>query len=118
MASLGGSVILFTREGIGSVAPEHHELQTRLAATFLKLIGSSGDRPGALCFYTDGVKLACEGSPLLDELKALETAGARLILCKTCLDTFGLTDKVRVGIVGGMPDIIEAMSRADKVISV
>lgn len=118
MASLNSSVILFTREGLGSAGSQDHELQVRLAGTFLKLIGSGGDLPGTLCFYTDGVKLACEGSPLLDELKTLEAGGVRLILCKTCLDYFGLTDQVRVGIVGGMPDIIEAMTRADKVISV
>ena len=68
--------------------------------------------------YTDGVKLACEGSPVLDELKALEAKGVRLILCQTCLNTFGLTDKVRVGIVGGMSDIITAMWQADSVITV
>jgi hypothetical protein len=29
----------------------------------------------------------------------------------------GLADQVQVGIVGGMPDIIEAQIRADKVIT-
>ena len=37
--------------------------------------------------------------------------------CKTCLDYFGLAGAVRVGIVGGMGDIIEAMHKAQKVIS-
>ncbi len=41
----------------------------------------------------------------------------QLILCSTCLDYFGLRDRVEVGIVGGMPDIIEALSAAGKVIS-
>ena len=47
----------------------------------------------------------------------IEQAGVRLIICSTCLDYFGLTEKVRVGIVGGMPDILEAQSKAAKVIS-
>jgi hypothetical protein len=38
-------------------------------------------------------------------------------LCQTCLDYYSLIDKVAVGIVGGMPDIIEAMQKAGKVIS-
>jgi hypothetical protein len=46
----------------------------------------------------------------------LQQSGAELVLCKTCLDFFGLTAKVRVGVVGGMPDIIEAISKARKVI--
>ncbi len=47
----------------------------------------------------------------------MEQEGVRLIICSTCLDYFGLTDKVRVGIVGGMPDIIEAQGKAGKVIT-
>jgi hypothetical protein len=72
--------------------------------------------PKIICFYTDGVKLACEGSPVLEELALLEQKGVRLILCQTCLNTFKLIDQVRVGIVGGMADIITAMWHADKVI--
>jgi hypothetical protein len=44
-------------------------------------------------------------------------AGVRLIICSTCLNYFGLTEKVRVGIVGWMPDILEAQTRAGKVIT-
>lgn len=43
--------------------------------------------------------------------------GVRLIICSTCLNYLNLTDKVQVGIVGGMTDIIEAQRRADKVIT-
>ncbi len=34
------------------------------------------------------------------------------VLCSTCLGYFNLTDQVRVGIVGGMIDILEAQRRA------
>jgi len=74
--------------------------------------------PKVICFYTDGVKLACDGSPVLEELAQLEQRGVHLILCQTCLNTFGLSDQVRLGIVGGMGDIITAMWQADKVIMV
>ena len=33
---------------------------------------------------------AVEGSPVVDVLKALEAKGVRLILCRTCLDYYGL----------------------------
>jgi len=58
-----------------------------------------------------------EGSALLERLADLEHKGVHLIICSTCLNYFGLTDKVKVGIVGGMPDIIEAQIRASKVIT-
>lgn len=73
--------------------------------------------PVAICLYTDGVKLACDGSPVLDELSVLEFKGVRLILCQTCLNAYGLNDKVKVGLVGGMGDIMTAMWQADSVIT-
>jgi hypothetical protein len=54
---------------------------------------------------------------VVDVLKSLEAKGVRLILCSTCLNYFSLSDKVLVGIVGGMTDILEAQRRAGKVIS-
>ena len=61
--------------------------------------------------------MAVEGSPVLDLLRTLEAKGVRLILCSTCLQYFGLTDKVAVGIVGGMGDILLAQWMASKVIT-
>jgi sulfur relay (sulfurtransferase) complex TusBCD TusD component (DsrE family) len=46
----------------------------------------------------------------------LEAQGVHLVICQTCLDTLGLADQVRCGVVGGMTDIITAMWRADTVI--
>ena len=92
-------------------------LQHTLLRKYFLLLQENGTLPGAICFYTSGVKMVVEGSPVLDILQALEARGVRLIVCKTCLDYFGLFEKVRVGIVGGMGDIIAAQWLADKVIS-
>ena len=73
--------------------------------------------PGAICFYSEGVKMVVEGSPVLDLLRALETKGVRLIICITCLQYYGLSDKVAVGIVGGMNDIVLAQWMAGKVVA-
>jgi sulfur relay (sulfurtransferase) complex TusBCD TusD component (DsrE family) len=108
------SVLLFTRNGIGH-APE--ALQQTLAAKFLALTLESGQLPGKILFYTDGVKLACQGSGVIDILKKIEAQGVELVLCKTCLDYFNLTSAVEVGVVGGMGDILEAIHQAGKVIS-
>ena len=93
------------------------ELQHTLLRKYLLLLEENGTLPGAICFYTSGVKMAAEGSPVLDVLQSLEARGVRLIVCKTCLDHFGLLEKVRAGIVGGMGDIIAAQWLADKVIT-
>ena len=108
------TVLVFTRYGMGD-APE--ALRLALAEKFLGLIQLGGMLPAKILFYTDGVKLACQGSPVIAALKAMEAAGVELVLCKTCLDYFGLGEKVEAGIIGGMPDIIEALQAAPKVIS-
>ena len=109
------TVLLITRNGMGDAEPA---LQQKLITTYFKLLDESNSLPAVICFYTDGVRLVVDGSPVLELLKSLEAKGVRLILCSTCLNFFNLTDQVRVGIVGGMTDIIEAQRRADKVISI
>jgi hypothetical protein len=54
---------------------------------------------------------------VLDQLVALEKKGVRLIVCSTCLNYFGLLDKIKTGIAGSMADILEAQLRAGKVIT-
>lgn len=107
-------VVLVNRYGMGEA---HAELQHKLFKTYLKVIMGDNHLPKAICFYADGVKLAVEGSPMLDELHQLEAKGVDLILCATCLNDLGLMDQVAVGIVGGMTDITAAMWQADKVIT-
>lgn len=108
-------IILFTRYGLGDGPAD---LQKNLASKFLSLTIESGHLPAKILFYTDGVRLACEGSPVLETLAKYQAQGVELVLCKTCLDYFNLAGQVKVGVVGGMPDIIEALQAAPKVLSV
>ncbi len=108
------SVILITRNGMGEA---DQVLQHKLIGTYLKLLDEHDILPGAICFYTEGVHLAVEGSPVIETLRSLEKKGVPLILCSTCLNYYGLMAKVKVGIVGGMGDILEAQQRASKVIT-
>jgi intracellular sulfur oxidation DsrE/DsrF family protein len=94
------------------------ELQIMLMGKYLQLLVQGDDLPAAICFYTEGVKLVIDGSPVLEQLASLEKKGVRLIVCSTCLNYYGLTDKVKIGIIGGMADILEAQLRAGKVITI
>ena len=109
------TVILVTNNGMGKA---DEKLQTLLFNKYLDLLLQHENFPVALCFYTEGVKLVCEGSPALEQLRLLESKGVRLIICTTCLNYFELTEKVKVGIVGGMGDILEAQLKAEKVITI
>ena len=109
------TVILFTRNGLGDAPPE---LQRLLSVSFAGLLAQETEPPAQLLFYGEGVKLACSGSPILDSLRTLSERGTGMILCRTCLDFFGLLDQVETGAIKGMPDILAAMREAKKVISV
>lgn len=113
-SSFSDAVILVTREGMGSA---DLALQHKLFDTYLRLLVENNTLPAAICFFTVGVKLVVEGSPFLERLIQIEQKGVRLVICSTCLNYFGLSEKVRVGIVGGMADILEAQARAGKVIT-
>jgi intracellular sulfur oxidation DsrE/DsrF family protein len=108
------TVILVTNNGMGR-GPE--DLQLTLIGKYLELLNQQNELPAAICFYTEGVRLVVEGSPVIEKLKALEEKDVRLIVCSTCLNYFGLVEKVKVGIVGGMGDILTAQWQAGKVIT-
>jgi intracellular sulfur oxidation DsrE/DsrF family protein len=108
------TLLLITNDGMGHAEPE---LGRKLLLKYLDLVAENGTPPGAIAFYTRGVMLVTEGSPAIERFAALERLGVRLIVCKTCLDFFGVADKVRVGVVGGMGDIVAAQVLARKVVT-
>ncbi len=108
-------VILVTNSGLGN---GEKGLREKMMGVFLRTLDTFPQLPGKILFYTEGVKLVVEGSPVIGELRALEEKGVPLIACGTCLDYFGLKDQVVVGEVGGMASILDAMMQAEKVLSV
>ncbi|MGA7192266.1 MAG: DsrE family protein [Anaerolineales bacterium] len=113
---MNNTVILVTRYGMGQSSLA--DLPLKLIEKYFNLLLQANELPKVICFYTDGVKLTVIGSPVLNPLKELERKGVRLIICSTCLEAMNLLKDVQVGIVGGMPDIIEAQMKADKVITI
>jgi len=74
-------------------------------------------RPQVVVFMNSGVKLAVEGSPVLDDLRRLQELGIEVVVCGTCLDWFGIKEQVRVGRVSNMFSILEQFLNADSVVS-
>ena len=109
------AVVLGTINDMGRA---DEKLQLTLIGKYFDLLLQNGNLPAAICFYTDGVKLICEGSPVTGQLRTLESKKVRLIICSTYLNYFGLNEKLQVGIVGGVGDIVEAQMKADKAITI
>lgn len=110
------TVLLCVKFGMGQTNID--SLNQKLITKYFSLLLETKELPAAICFYTDGVKLVTDISPALEQLAKLEQQGVRLIICSTCMDEMGIKkEDIKVGIVGGMPDIIEAQIKADKVIT-
>lgn len=72
--------------------------------------------PSAIIFYNGGAKLTSEDSPVLEDLKNMEEMGVEIETCGTCLNYYGLTDRLAVGKITNMYSIAEKMSKAEKII--
>jgi hypothetical protein len=111
---LSRTVILISNDGMGQGPAE---LRHKLLKSYFTMLLECPEMAGAICFYTEGVKLVLEESPVLDELRQLESQGVLLISCATSLNHYGAADRVAVGILGGMRDIMAAQTEGGKVIS-
>ena len=72
--------------------------------------------PDTVLFYNGGANLTVEGSPALDDLKALDAAGVEILTCGTCLKHYGIEDKLAVGDVTNMYVIVEKQLTAGVVV--
>lgn len=72
--------------------------------------------PDTVLMYNGGVKMACEDSPALDDLKALAEAGVEIFSCGTCLKNYGLEEKLAVGEVTNMYVIVEKQIKAGTIL--
>ena len=93
------------------------ELGTVLMKNFLYSLARNEEKPKAIVFMNEGVRLACNGSASLDDLKLLAEDGVAVKACGACLDFLGLTDELAVGEVGTMPASVEALL-ADDVLTI
>jgi selenium metabolism protein YedF len=102
--------------GAGTMGSGDDELGALLLRSFLKTQAEIDHKPDAIIFYNDGVKLCCEGSLLLDDLRGLEAAGIEIIACGTCLNYFELGDRLRIGRVTDMLEIATRFAEAGTIV--
>lgn len=108
------TLIMVTCNRIGSATPE---LGEKLMLNFLKTLPEMKSSIWQIVFVNDGVKLTLEGSETADAIKELEADGISILVCGTCLEFFGVTDKKAVGETTNMLDIITGLQVSKKVIN-
>lgn len=83
---------------------------------FIFAVSQLDTLPKTILFYNGGATLTCEGSDSLEDLKSMEAQGVEIMTCGTCLDYYGLKEKLAVGSVTNMYTIVEKQAEASKII--
>ena len=106
--------VFIGNEGIGN---GDLELGTTLMKMFFFTLTQGSDVPSYVLFMNEGVKVPVGSQQAIEHLKVLAEKGTKVLVCGTCLNFYGLSDSLKVGIVSNMYDIAEAMLNVDKVIT-
>ena len=100
----------------GKMGEGSDELGTALMKSFIYALTELEELPETILLYNGGAYLSCEGSDSLEDLKSLEAQGVEIMTCGTCLNYYGIADRLAVGSVTNMYAIAEKMAEADTII--
>ena len=108
-----GMLVVLSANTMGTGDPK---LGTSLMKAFVFALTKQDQLPDTILCYNTGASLTCEGADTLEDLKLLEGEGVTILTCGTCLDFYGLKEKLAVGGVTNMYDIVERMEKAAQII--
>lgn len=109
----GKTVVVVASDRMGA---GDDELGNVLIKAFTFALTQQDALPDTMLFYNGGAKLTCEGSPVLEDLKKLEESGVEILTCGTCLGFYEMKEKLAVGGVSNMYEIVEKQMSASRII--
>lgn len=108
-----GMLVVLSANTMGTGDPK---LGTSLMKAFVFALTKQDQLPDTILCYNTGAYLTCEDADTLEDLKLLESEGVTILTCGTCLDFYGLKEKLVVGSITNMYDIVERMENAAQII--
>jgi selenium metabolism protein YedF len=108
-------LLVINNETMGSGSDE---LGAKLMGSFLRKLCAAPTKPAAILFYNSGVKLLADGSSVLDALQLLAGDGVDLVACGTCCGFYGVTERLAVGRVSDMAEIVGRVLETASVVTV
>ena len=108
-----GMLVVLSANVMGS---GEEKLGKSLMKAFVFALTKQDQLPETILCYNTGAYLTCEGADTLEDLKSMEAEGVTVLTCGTCLDFYGIKDKLAVGTVTNMYDIVERMEKAKTII--
>lgn len=92
------------------------KLGKMLMKGFVYALTQLEELPQTILLFNSGAYLSCEGSDSVEDLKTMEAQGVEVMTCGTCLNHYGLTEKLAVGSVTNMYVIAQTMMEADHIV--
>jgi selenium metabolism protein YedF len=109
----GKTVAFLASDQMGTGDPD---LGRILMKNLLFTMAEAAAPPDRLLLVNSGVKLATEGSEVLEALEKLACQGVDIASCGLCLDFYQLKNKLKVGRVTNMLEILETLQSAGRTI--
>lgn len=107
------TAIIISSDKLGS---GDDKLGEALMKSYLFALSESSNLPTNLVFLNGGVKLVVEESPCLESIEKLSKEGVNILSCGTCLDFYGLKEKLAIGEITNMYTIVELMNKSQNTI--
>lgn len=95
-----------------------NELGTKLMANFLRKLWASPARPTTIVFYNSGVNLLVAGAEGTEAIAGLASAGVDIVACGTCVNYYGIAERMAAGRVSDMQEIVSLLLEAETTITV
>lgn len=108
-----GMLVVLSANVMGS---GEEKLGKSLMKAFVFALTKQEQLPDTILCYNTGAYLTCEGADTLEDLKIMEAEGVTILTCGTCLDFYGMKEKLAVGSVTNMYDIVERMEKAKTIL--
>lgn len=98
--------VLFLSDKVGE---ESGGLGDALMKSCLSALAQNDSPPSVIALMNRGVLMALPENSTCDTLAELEKKGVRILVCGVCAKHFGVTEKVKVGVISNMFEITESV---------
>ncbi|MCI6548158.1 MAG: sulfurtransferase-like selenium metabolism protein YedF [Coriobacteriaceae bacterium] len=107
LSATGASVIAVDSDAMGR---GDEKLGQILMKGLIYALAHGETVPKKMIFFNGGARLTCEGSESLEDIRQLESRGAQILTCGTCLDFYGIRERLAVGGVTNLYEIAKVMA--------
>ena len=108
-----GTVIVIDSDEMGKGDPK---LGKALMKAFIYTLTELETLPETIILYNKGVFLAAEGSDSIEDLEKLSSLGVNIFSCGACVNFYELVEKVKIGSVTNMYNILNLQIKAKRII--